>query len=233
MAQARSSKRCRTRWPAVLYCHRLLLLWRRGILGTIAVGMAVFVAAYRTRLVAPAAREAGASAAYNRRRFSAIPPRHEILRFPTCAPRAKSRASASSSCRPQRTPGRCGPHHRGHPHPRFRALYPDGAGRRRRRDGDQPSGPPHRGRIQKDSLAPRGAAPGAELLGRAVPLVANLGRWRLQVAPGQVVLLENCRVNPGERRTKSWRKRWPALCDIYVNDAFGTAHRAEGNEPTA
>ncbi len=69
----------------------------------------------------------------------------------------------------------------------------------------------------------------AELLGREVPLVAN---WvdGVQVAPGQVVLLENCRLNVGEKKNK--RRAGPqelaALCDIFVHDAFGTAHRAEG-----
>jgi phosphoglycerate kinase len=49
------------------------------------------------------------------------------------------------------------------------------------------------------------------------------------VAPGQVVLLENCRVNPGEKKNnEQLARKMAALCDIYVNDAFGTAHRAEG-----
>jgi phosphoglycerate kinase len=51
----------------------------------------------------------------------------------------------------------------------------------------------------------------------------------VSVAPGQVVLLENCRVNPGEKKNNEALARQMArLCDIYVNDAFGTAHRAEG-----
>ena len=78
-----------------------------------------------------------------------------------------------------------------------------------------------------DSLAPV-AARLAELLGREVPLVAN---WvdGVTVAPGQVVLLENCRVNVGEKKNKpELAKKMAALCDIFVNDAFGTAHRAEG-----
>ena len=78
-----------------------------------------------------------------------------------------------------------------------------------------------------DSLAPV-AARLAELLGRTVPLVAD---WvgGVQVAPGQVVLLENCRVNPGEKKNdETLARQMAALCDIYVNDAFGTAHRAEG-----
>jgi phosphoglycerate kinase len=67
----------------------------------------------------------------------------------------------------------------------------------------------------------------SELLGQAVPLVRD---WLqgVNVAPGQVVLLENCRVNPGEKKNQEALSRQMAtLCDIYVNDAFGTAHRAE------
>jgi len=77
-----------------------------------------------------------------------------------------------------------------------------------------------------DSLAPV-AERLAELLGRPVPLVAN---WvdGVDVQPGQVVLLENCRVNKGEKKNdETLAKKMAALCDIYVNDAFGTAHRAE------
>jgi len=79
----------------------------------------------------------------------------------------------------------------------------------------------------EDSLAPV-ARRLSELLGRDVPLVAN---WvdGVQVEPGQVVLLENCRVNVGEKKNKEeLARKLAALCDIYVNDAFGTAHRAEG-----
>ncbi|MEG0920802.1 MAG: phosphoglycerate kinase [Comamonas sp.] len=68
----------------------------------------------------------------------------------------------------------------------------------------------------------------AELMGRDVPLLAN---WvdGVQVAPGQVVLLENCRVNKGEKKNNAeLAQKMAKLCDIYVNDAFGTAHRAEG-----
>ena len=78
----------------------------------------------------------------------------------------------------------------------------------------------------EDSLAPV-AKRLAELMGREVKLVAN---WvdGVQVAPGEVVLLENCRVNKGEKKNdEALSKKMAALCDIYVNDAFGTAHRAE------
>ena len=79
----------------------------------------------------------------------------------------------------------------------------------------------------EDSLAPVAQRLG-ELLGREVPLVSN---WvdGVQVAPGQVVLLENCRVNKGEKKNnEELARKMAALCDIFVHDAFGTAHRAEG-----
>lgn len=78
----------------------------------------------------------------------------------------------------------------------------------------------------EDSLAPV-AQRLSELLGRAVPLRAD---WvgGVAVQPGELVLLENCRVNPGEKKNDERLARAiAALCDIFVNDAFGTAHRAE------
>ena len=79
----------------------------------------------------------------------------------------------------------------------------------------------------EDSLAPV-AKRLAELLGRDVPLVANWVENGVNVAPGQVVLLENCRVNKGEKKdSDELAQKMAKLCDIYVNDAFGTAHRAE------
>ena len=78
----------------------------------------------------------------------------------------------------------------------------------------------------EDSLAPI-AQRLSELLKRPVPLKQN---WveGVQVAPGEVVLLENCRVNKGEKKNSDeLAKKMAALCDVYVNDAFGTAHRAE------
>jgi phosphoglycerate kinase len=78
----------------------------------------------------------------------------------------------------------------------------------------------------EDSLAPV-ATRLAELLGQPVELKQN---WvdGVDVAPGQVVLLENCRVNKGEKKNDdALAQKMAKLCDIYVNDAFGTAHRAE------
>ncbi len=79
----------------------------------------------------------------------------------------------------------------------------------------------------EDSLAPV-AKRLSELLACPVPLISN---WvdGVSVQPGQVVLLENCRVNQGEKKnSEDLSRKMAALCDIYVNDAFGTAHRAEG-----
>ena len=80
----------------------------------------------------------------------------------------------------------------------------------------------------EDSLAPVAARMG-ELMGRDIPVLAN---WidGVQVQPGQLVLLENCRVNKGEKKNdEALAKKMAALCDIFVHDAFGTAHRAEAS----
>ncbi len=70
----------------------------------------------------------------------------------------------------------------------------------------------------------------AELLGRAVPLVKNYLEEAVEVAGGEVVLLENVRFNPGEKKNEeALSKAYAALCDIYVMDAFGTAHRAQAS----
>jgi phosphoglycerate kinase len=88
-------------------------------------------------------------------------------------------------------------------------------------------GRPTEGELRsEDSLAPV-AQRLSELLGMPVPLKAN---WvdGVGVKPGQVVLLENCRVNKGEKKNDdALARKMAALCDVYVNDAFGTAHRAE------
>ena len=79
----------------------------------------------------------------------------------------------------------------------------------------------------EDSLAPV-AKRLSELMGRPVPLRTD---WvdGVAVAPGEVVLLENCRCNVGEKKnSETLARKLAALCDVFVNDAFGTAHRAEG-----
>jgi len=80
----------------------------------------------------------------------------------------------------------------------------------------------------EDSLAPV-AERLSQLLGRPVPLVAD---WvgGVKIVPGDVVLLENCRLNPGEKKnSEALARQLAALCDIFVHDAFGTAHRAEAS----
>src|SRR5438445_7181917 len=88
-------------------------------------------------------------------------------------------------------------------------------------------GRPKEGELKPEhSLAPV-AKRLAEILGVEVPLISN---WvnGVKVEPGQVVMLENCRVNKGERKDDAaLARKIAALCDVYVNDAFGSAHRAE------
>lgn len=70
----------------------------------------------------------------------------------------------------------------------------------------------------------------SELLGRTVPLIRDWVETGVKLAPGQLVLLENCRANPGEKaNADALAQKMAALCDIYINDAFGTAHRAEAS----
>lgn len=81
---------------------------------------------------------------------------------------------------------------------------------------------------EEDSLAPV-AARLTTLLGVDVPLVRD---WveGVDVAPGQVVLLENCRMNVGEGKDdEALARKYAALCDVFVMDAFGTAHRAQAS----
>jgi phosphoglycerate kinase len=89
-------------------------------------------------------------------------------------------------------------------------------------------GRPTEGKLDPaDSLEPIARRLG-ELLGRKVPLVENWVDGGFKVAPGEAVMLENCRVNKGEKKDDdALARKMAALCDVYVNDAFGTAHRAE------
>ncbi|WP_341909568.1 phosphoglycerate kinase [Polaromonas sp. YR568] len=80
----------------------------------------------------------------------------------------------------------------------------------------------------EDSLAPVAARMG-ELMKREVPVIAD---WvgGVDVKPGQLVMLENCRLNKGEKKNnEALARQMAALCDIFVHDAFGTAHRAEAS----
>jgi phosphoglycerate kinase len=89
-------------------------------------------------------------------------------------------------------------------------------------------GRPTEGKFKpEDSLAPI-AHRIAEILNRKVPLISNWVDGGFDLQPGELVLLENCRVNVGEKKnSEALSKKIAALCDVYVNDAFGTAHRAE------
>ena len=88
-------------------------------------------------------------------------------------------------------------------------------------------GRPTEGELKReDSLAPI-AKRLSELLGKPVSLKQN---WvdGVDVKPGEVVMLENCRVNKGEKKNDdALAQKMAKLCDIYANDAFGSAHRAE------
>ena len=80
----------------------------------------------------------------------------------------------------------------------------------------------------EDSLTPVAARMG-HLMGRSIRLVAEWVDGDFSVAPGEVVMLENCRLNKGEKKnTPELAAKLGQLCDIFVHDAFGTAHRAEG-----
>jgi phosphoglycerate kinase len=81
---------------------------------------------------------------------------------------------------------------------------------------------------EEDSLAPV-AKRIADLLGRDMPLIRD---WihGVDVKPGELVMLENCRMNVGEAKDdETLSKNYAALCDVYVMDAFGTAHRAQAS----
>ena len=90
-------------------------------------------------------------------------------------------------------------------------------------------GRPKEGDFQPaDSLDPVAERMG-ELMGMDIPVVSD---WidGVEVAPGHLVMLENCRLNVGEKKNNSdLAKKMAALCDIFVHDAFGTAHRAEAS----
>jgi phosphoglycerate kinase len=92
-------------------------------------------------------------------------------------------------------------------------------------------GRPEEGRFSaRESLAPIAARLG-ELLSRPVPLIRDWvdgGAWHADLHPGELVLLENCRFNTGEKKDdEALARKMARLCDVYVNDAFATAHRAE------
>ena len=81
----------------------------------------------------------------------------------------------------------------------------------------------------EDTLAPV-AARLSELLGKTVPVITDWQQNGLDIEPGAVVMLENVRCNVGEKKNKDeLGQAYAKLCDVFVNDAFGTAHRAEAS----
>lgn len=93
----------------------------------------------------------------------------------------------------------------------------------------------HRGRptegvvTEADSLAAIARRMG-ELLERPMPLIENWVDGGFEVRPGEVVMLQNCRCNVGEKKCDEMlSKKYAALCDVFVHDAFGTAHRAQAS----
>ncbi|MBO7173389.1 MAG: phosphoglycerate kinase [Burkholderiaceae bacterium] len=92
----------------------------------------------------------------------------------------------------------------------------------------------HLGRPKEGVLTPadslvKVAARMSELLGSPIRLIEDWVDGGFEVAEGEVVMLQNCRCNVGEKKCNDeLARKYGALCDVYVNDAFGTAHRAEG-----
>lgn len=92
----------------------------------------------------------------------------------------------------------------------------------------------HLGRPTEGELKPEDSLAGvavrmSELVGQPIRLVKNYLDG-VDVKPGEVVMLENCRSNKGEKKNDpELAKKYAALCDVFVNDAFGTAHRAQAS----
>jgi phosphoglycerate kinase len=91
-------------------------------------------------------------------------------------------------------------------------------------------GRPSEGKVgPEDTLAPVAVRLG-QLLGQPVKLITHWVDGGFALEPGQVALLENCRCNIGEKKDdEALARKMAALCDVYINDAFGTAHRAEAS----
>ncbi len=89
-------------------------------------------------------------------------------------------------------------------------------------------GRPTEGEVKADDTLMPVAVRLGQLLNKPVRLIQNWVDGGFEVKPGEVVLLENCRVNKGEKKNnEELAQKMAKLCDVYVNDAFGTAHRAE------
>lgn len=81
----------------------------------------------------------------------------------------------------------------------------------------------------EDDVAPVAAHLG-KLLGQEVRVLNDWRQQRPQLRPGEVALLQNVRINPGEKKNDAaLGADYAALCDVFVNDAFGTAHRAQAS----
>ena len=93
----------------------------------------------------------------------------------------------------------------------------------------------HLGRPTEGECRPEDSLAGitvrmSELVGVPITLSRRYLEEGVQIKPGQVVMLENCRCNKGEKKNnEELAKAYAALCDVYVNDAFGTAHRAQAS----
>ena len=89
-------------------------------------------------------------------------------------------------------------------------------------------GRPTEGEVKADDTLMPVAVRMGQLLNKPVRLIQNWVDGGFEVKPGEVVLLENCRCNKGEKKdNEELAQKMAKLCDVYVNDAFGTAHRAE------
>ncbi|MEN9880808.1 MAG: phosphoglycerate kinase [Pseudomonadota bacterium] len=89
-------------------------------------------------------------------------------------------------------------------------------------------GRPTEGEVKADDTLMPVAVRLGQLLNKPVRLIQNWVEGGFEVKPGEVVLLENCRCNKGEKKdNEELAQKMAKLCDVYVNDAFGTAHRAE------
>ena len=121
---------------------------------------------------------------------------------------------------------------RRHAHPRVAAGDSRCARARRCRDGNVASrSPDGRGGSARANRSRRSQRAWASCLDAPVPLIADWvdgGAWHERLRPGDLVLLENCRFNKGEKEDdETLARKMARLCDVYVNDAFATAHRAE------
>ena len=111
-----------------------------------------------------------------------------------------------------------------------RAVHPHGAGRRRRGDGHLAPGPPDRRRVQARGLAGAGGRAPGRTAGPRGAAARRLGRRRGRCSPASWCCWRTAASTRARRRTtRRWRSKMAALCDIFVHDAFGTAHRAEAS----